>query len=263
MATNPDVVDRKSLTFRVLDILSIFWHLLPVSTREGIEYIVIYCINMVLLFFFIYLVNAAIRYRKTSHSSMFSTNILSIFMSIVPFLLIPISVQYAGQIVSAYFSKEYKIELKTLFAVSFSLVIVIIYTLMMIYCYTITLSFRMMSFQTIEGGAQCKIYITSIIVTFFSSLTTYLSVKPSVAFMIVSIVCYIFNASSCFRCGTFVKQSDQSLTLGGSILGILMCSIGLYPICVDTTWGDYYFACFFACSIFIFIMSAVYIKGAL
>ncbi|EAY06631.1 hypothetical protein TVAG_322510 [Trichomonas vaginalis G3] len=181
-------------------------------------------------------------------------------MSFVPFLFIPISIQFAGQIFSALVEKVYASSLNTIIPIILTAINVFIYTYIIKNCYTMTLSFRCVSYQTLEGAAQCKLFNTTNIVTFFSSLTSYLSQYPSTTFMIVSMLCYLYNCTTFFNCGTFLSIRDQTLILGGSILGFLVSAASLYPILHVDEWGDYFFAAFAGLAIVVFYFTYLFIK---
>lgn len=84
MASNNDIFDQKTLAFRAINIITVFFHVIPVQYRFGNEYIFLYIINAVLILFGIYLLVCAFIYKKTSAISRFSIVLLTLFMSFVP-----------------------------------------------------------------------------------------------------------------------------------------------------------------------------------
>lgn len=128
MAANDDAFDQTTLTFKAVSILTVIFHIIPVQYRFGNEYIFIYVIDAILLSFGFYLVIAAFIYNKTTTLSRFSIVALTLFSSFVTFVLIPISIQFSGEIISAYIGKIYKIEFKTFFACVLTLISWVMYT---------------------------------------------------------------------------------------------------------------------------------------
>ncbi|EAX94015.1 hypothetical protein TVAG_082220 [Trichomonas vaginalis G3] len=260
MASNNDIFDQKTLAFRAINIITVFFHVIPVQYRFGNEYIFLYIINAVLILFGIYLLVCAFIYKKTSAISRFSIVLLTLFMSFVPWLLILISVQYAGQIISAYLAKVYKIEMKSLFAVILTCVCCFTYTWTLVKCYTRTLTFRAMSFQTVESRPQCRLFTTTNLVTFVSSLTSYLTKWPSVGCIVISAFCFLYNAKTVFGCATFVKPVHQTMVLSGSIFGALLSFASIAPITIGKPWPIFFYAIFAGLFVIVFLISDLFIK---
>ncbi|EAX88598.1 Adenylate and Guanylate cyclase catalytic domain containing protein [Trichomonas vaginalis G3] len=260
MTSDADVVDLSTKTYWLMNVMSVLFHVMPVSVRKNNEYIVLYLVNIILLVFLGYLLFMAFQYKKTSVVSKTATNILTVFMSFVPFWFLPIAVQFSGEILSALISKLYKIEAKMIIPLVLTVANIFAYTWIIISCYTKSLAFRVISFQTVEGSSQNKLFITTLFVTFMTSLTSYLSRYPSLVFMVLAMACYLYNCTTVFNCGTFIKPMDQTLILGGSILGCLVCGASLYPILDEYEWNDYYFAVFFGVAVLVFYFSDLFIK---
>lgn len=114
MYSNVNIIERKTVTFSILNYIAMLFHILPINSREGNEYIVLYILNALLFFGVYYLIFIAFRYKKTAIVSKFSINTLTIFTSFFPFLIIPISIQFAGQIISGLISKKFQVEVNTI-----------------------------------------------------------------------------------------------------------------------------------------------------
>ncbi|EAX99450.1 hypothetical protein TVAG_052930 [Trichomonas vaginalis G3] len=205
MAANNDVFDPTTLTYKSVSILSVLFHIVPVTYRRGNEPIILLSFNCILFAFGIYLILTACIYRATSKVPDISTYILSVFMAIGPFLILPIIAQYTGTSIGGLIMKRLHADTKLITAVIISCCMIAFYLWMIIKSYTSTLSFRPCSFQTLEGMPQIKLFTTTILITFFSAFTTYLDEMPSLGMSVVSIILYAYNITTVFNCGTFVK----------------------------------------------------------
>lgn len=233
MEANHETFTEGSLADKVINVISVFFYLVPLKFRNGNESIICFCINSVLVFFAIYMVATAFTYKKTSKVSKFSTVVLSIFISFGPFLLVPITADYAGFILSLEIVHSVPLKLTDILAVVSSVLIIFAYIWLLIKAYSKTLLLRPCSFQSIEGSPQYKLFITTTIVTFISSLTMCFSEVPALISIAISIIFYIYSATTVFNCGTFIKRRHQIMVLSGSIIGILLCiaNLVIFAIC--------------------------------
>lgn len=260
MAANLNSFVPGTFTFKVMSVLTVFFHLIPLQYRRGNGWIILYVVNSLLIIFGIYLVVVAFKFKKSSKVSNFSTIALSIYLAIGPFLFVPISAQYCGQILSGYISKDVATDVKSSIAVATSAIAILMWMWIIIKAYSISLVFRQVSFQSIEGAPQTRLLITTTIVTFASALTTNFGSYPSAAMMILSIFLYIYCASTVFGCGTFVKKRDQVMALGGSILGILLCAANLYTVFAEEPWGPYFFVGVIGLGLIVFVGTYIFIN---
>ncbi|EAY08484.1 hypothetical protein TVAG_145640 [Trichomonas vaginalis G3] len=126
--------------------------------------------------------------------------------------------------------------------------------------YSVALVFRPMSFASIEGSPQTKLLITTIVVTFVSSLTSYFGPNPSAVMMGISIICYIYSSTTVFNCGTYINRNHQVLVLSGSITGIALCIANLYMNFDLRPWGPEFFVGLIAVLVVTFVCVGFFIK---
>ncbi|KAI5482962.1 guanylate cyclase protein [Trichomonas vaginalis G3] len=150
MAANLNSFVPGTFTFKVMSVLTVFFHLIPLQYRRGNGWIILYVVNSLLIIFGIYLVVVAFKFKKSSKVSNFSTIALSIYLAIGPFLFVPISAQYCGQILSGYISKDVATDVKSSIAVATSAIAILMWMWIIIKAYSISLVFRQVSFQSIE-----------------------------------------------------------------------------------------------------------------
>lgn len=96
MAANHNAFKPGTLTYDVMSIITVLFHIVPVEYRRGNGYIFLYVVNSILILFAIYLIFTAFSYISTSKVPKISTIVLSIFMAVGPFILLPVSAQYAA-----------------------------------------------------------------------------------------------------------------------------------------------------------------------
>ncbi|EAY19029.1 Adenylate and Guanylate cyclase catalytic domain containing protein [Trichomonas vaginalis G3] len=260
MAANLDSFEPGTLTFNAMSIITVLFHVVPVQYRRGNGHIVLLVVNGLLLIFGIYLILPAFLYKKTSKVPSASTKILSIFMAIGPYLLVPISAQYAGQMLSGNISGTLEINAINICSEIISLICISLWMWIIIKAYSIALVFRQLSFASIEGTPQTKLLITTTVVTFASALTTNLTTYPSSAMMIISMLCYIYCCTTCFNCGSFIKKMHTVMVLGGSILGFFLCGANLYTIFAHAPWNEIFFPIVIIAGVIIFFAVSFYIK---
>ncbi|EAY03760.1 hypothetical protein TVAG_072530 [Trichomonas vaginalis G3] len=260
MAANLDSFIPGTLTYNAMSIITVFFHLVPLQYRRGSGHWILLAVNGLLLIFLIYIIITAFIYKKTSKVPKASTYILSIFMAIGPYLLVPISAQYAGQMISGNISGTLDVNAGNVIAYVSSFIAIALWAWIIIRAYSIALVFRPCSFASVEGSPQAKLLITTTVVTFASALTTNLTTYPSAAMMFVSIVLYLYCISTCFNCSSFIKRSHTILVLGGCVLSILLCIGNLYTIFARSPWTEVFFILFLAAAIVSFVSTFFYVK---
>ncbi|EAY02046.1 hypothetical protein TVAG_383490 [Trichomonas vaginalis G3] len=102
MAANLDSFAENTLAQKVVSVITVLFHVVPLEYRRGNEMIILGVVNGILLIMGIYLQVTAFSYKSTSKVPKASLLILSVYLAIGPFLLVPISAQYTGQLLSAY-----------------------------------------------------------------------------------------------------------------------------------------------------------------
>lgn len=260
MAANLNSFIGGTLTYKTMSIISILFHIIPLEYRRGRGQYVCYAVNGFLVLFAIYLIITALNYKKSSKVPTFSKYCLSIFMATFPFFLIPISVQYAGQLLSGLLTKDLVPTVANMTAIISSFIAVLLWLWIIIKAYAIALVFRQCSFQSIESTPQTKLLITTSVVTFASSLTTFLTSYPSAAMMILCIILYVYCTRTCFNCASFVKNRDRIMAFGGSIYGILLCAANLYTVFTDKAWTPIFFPIAAGVGVIVFISVYFYFK---
>ncbi|EAX84722.1 hypothetical protein TVAG_095300 [Trichomonas vaginalis G3] len=201
----------------------------------------------------------SLMYKTTSQSSKISTHVLAIYIAVGPFILIPISVQYFGQIISSLIVGRTK-DVVSIVSSIIGILIVIPYLWIMVKAYLITLTFRPCSFMSIEASPQWKFFFTTLIVTFVSSLTTYFQKWPSLAMICISAAGYVYCGTTCFNGGNFVLELHQVMVLGGSFLGFILCCMNLYALLSLKRWNEIFFEIFIAIAVACFLLTQVYVR---
>ncbi|EAX85133.1 hypothetical protein TVAG_505880 [Trichomonas vaginalis G3] len=259
-SANTDSFLPGTFAYKVMSIITVLFHIVPLQYRLGKAAIILYSINSVLIVFVVHLLVTAYSYKKTSKVPKISCIILSIFNAVGPYTLIPIVAQYSGQTLSAIIQGTVKPNLKDLLALVISFINIFLFNWINIKAYSISLVFRMCSFQSIEGSPQNKLFITTTFVTLVAALTTYFTAIPSAAMIAISILFFIYCTTTVFNCGTFIKQKHQVMVLGGSILGIELCIANLIIIFLKKPWNAAFFLGFGVASVITFVLTEVFIK---
>lgn len=171
-----------------------------------------------------------------------------------PYLLVPISAQYCGVVLSGVIFQNFR-DIQTFVSIALSLVMIVYHVWIIKRSYATTLVFRPSSFQTIEGAPQVKLFTITIIITFITGFTTYLTKFASLGIAIASILLYFYSITTCFNCGTFIKTSHQVFALGGAILGAVTMGASIYPMIDTAEWGTYIFAVFAGVALIIFVLA--------
>lgn len=261
LAENSNVFLPGTLAYKTMSILTVLFHLVPAKYRDGHEELVIYIINLILIGFGIYLTATAFVYDKTTKVSRITTNVLTVFIAIGPFLFIPILIQFFGQLFSAILVSNEQMKLHTLIAIILSIANYFVYLWVLMGAYSKTLLFRPCSFQTAESMPQIRLFSAVCSITFLLSMTANFSKWVSQGCALASIILYVYGATTCFNCGTFTQSHHQTMVLGGSIIGILLCLSSMYQILTDYRWQESFFPFFALISFIVLFLTNIYIKN--
>lgn len=259
MAANNDIYDPNTITYQAMSVLTVTFHIVPVQYRLGNEYLILDLVLALLIIFGAYLFITAWLYKTTSKVPKISTKILAIFIAVGPFILLPIAVQYMGQIVSSLIMGRTK-DIPSIVSVVVAICVIVPYCWVLTKAYLITLTFRPCSFMSIESSPQWKFFFTTLIVTFVSSLTTYFTKWASFAMICISALCYIYCGTTCFNGGNFILELHQVMVLGGSFLGFILCVMNLYPLLSGNRWNSIFFVIFIAIAVACYLLTQLFVR---
>ena len=261
MATNENIFTPGTLTYRTIGIISMFYNYIPLQKVHDYEEFILMGIVIFLLIFVLYLIVTAFHYKKTSKVSKANTIILSIFIAICPFLFMPVVSQFVGEIISNMVSKVHPITRLSLIAIEVSIFTIGIYFWLMIATYSTSLAFRPISFPTLEGSAQNRLYVCTTVISFLCAFPAHIDKYGAAVIIIISIFVYCYLITTLFNCGTYINLHQQTLVLGGSMLSIIICAVNLYPLVMEYQWNEIFFVVFFGSALVCFLVSNFIIKA--
>ncbi|EAY17162.1 hypothetical protein TVAG_303810 [Trichomonas vaginalis G3] len=229
MAANTDLFKPGTLTFKVMSVISVLFHVVPVQYRDANLVYILTAIDAILIVFGFYLVITVFQYKTTSKVPRMSLLILSFYIAIGPFIILPLAAQFVGQMISNEIATASKPDSIELILAIVTVTQFVFYIWMMMKTYTTTIIFRATSLQTLEGSAQNKVFLVTLFNTLICAIATDMDRIPQTVITAISMLIYVFSITTVFNCGTFIRHSHQIMILGGSILGIVISAVNFCP----------------------------------
>ena len=217
MVANKDIWDQDAVTTKVLDLLSICWHIVPVRARAGNEDIIIYCFVVIQLFFVSFLTFTAYQYKTTIRVPKISNIIISIYTACCAFTLPVITTEFVGELLASLISGTTPVSASPIIAIILGAITVGLYVFVLQDCYNFTLTFRATSLISIEGGPQNYLIGCTLFLTILLSVTNGLPKIAQVVLIVISYSPYTFLIMQLFRSASFIHESHQILVLTSCI----------------------------------------------
>jgi len=216
--------DEKSQSFHVLNFVSTFFHGLPSKTRllNAEKLLIVYC--LIILSWFLHISISAAIFRSYGKLSHWNSSIISILMSSIMIIIHPMALQSAGELISAYFSKEGPDNIS--FWVYFSLLLFVFYCVFQHY-FSFSFEFRPISLYILSQKLQTLFFVSINVVTLISSIGSKLSPNLQMLFILFSMVPASLILYCVFGSLTFITKDEKLNCFVVSTISLFNLSLGL------------------------------------
>ena len=264
-AAHTSIWDPDKTPGRAVSILSIFFHIIPVSYRRAASAIVefIYCAINIL--FFIIIIGAAFVYKKSAKLPTALPSILSVYIHTFGYLLHPVNMNLVGEDLGRLIdgqSLEQNMVVEIL-SIALSLVCFIIWFWFFDQISVISFLFRPNSLLSVLSSTQIFIFITTNLVTFVLAVASQLSKYPSAVLTFIGSILYLLGLSSVYAQGSYISSAHKRLVFASSITSCAFTLVmGIYTI-VGRRASFAELLIFFCALVIVYLLSVFILKRSL
>ena len=222
----------------VISIVSVLFHLLPVSVRNYIVLIVYVIIGF--LFNLVYFISSFI-YKKTSEIPTYVVYSIHLFYQIIYLILQPIAAAAGGKVMGELImnkdnvkddSTEYIVSIVFL---AFTILFILYEYIFHFFIYTDTLLFRSESLASVNGQYQSNILLNTCLISFLTAMACNFGQIARIIFNVICIAIYISSLRWIVTGPAFLVQTHIVSLTNSAICGainllaiIILDIIGVY-----------------------------------
>ncbi|OHT07880.1 Adenylate and Guanylate cyclase catalytic domain containing protein [Tritrichomonas foetus] len=238
---------------KVMDIISISFHLIPGFAREGCAVYILYSFSALFLISFVFIFSSAAVLNKLSKLPTIVTTIIAFWFASFGYILPPIAVNLAGEMIGQMFYNTEKANAVNIIAIIFTALILLIFIWIYNSIYSVSITFKPDSLMSAVPALQTLMFTSNIIITFLTALASQLSQIPSIVITVICIIGYLVSIVGLFSKGGLVNYNHVKCVaasyLSGALLLILVIIFELANIeateIVLVVFTAVWFICFF------------------
>ena len=224
---------RDSMGAKVMNVFSVFYHLVPATEREPASFPLQAVYFALVLIFFLTVMGSSYLLRKEAKLPRTLAMGISIFLNTFMCLLHPIALQIGGECVSNLIAgkvSRYGYPLDIL-GVVMTLVAVLASIWSVIAVTSVSFVFRPCSLQTVLPGPQIFIVCAVYIITFVTAIGSRLGRFGQGIFAFIGAVLYLLTTPVIFMGGTIISGAFRRIFCGVGLAGCVnMLIVGTYCI---------------------------------
>ncbi|EAY04508.1 Adenylate and Guanylate cyclase catalytic domain containing protein [Trichomonas vaginalis G3] len=245
----------------VNDVLSFFFSIVPASFHDVATPYFMLIFSCLFIVFYIFIIICAQVYSKQAKLPKVVPPILTVFFGTAGYILPPIACEMAAETIGRMiYNKHEYVNAMNIIGIILVVFTVSVYVWLVAAIYSVTITFRPDSLQTIVPSVQVSVILVTLTLYTITGVASELSLYPRVVFTLLGAVVYLSTLFATNQYGGFVVIGYKKAIFASSISGIILLCICVIFELVNTHGKEYVILAILALWIIIYFVCNFYLE---